>query len=80
MVVASPNKKLNHWYHFPTAYTKTDPEAEGDLSVGPKQLRYYKRKISKEMLEQFCESIGGTVQRGHHIVPCCCCCCLPIRN
>jgi len=68
MAVASPNNKLNHWYHFPTAYTKTDPEAEGNLSVGPKQLRYYKRKISKEMLEQFCESIGGTVQRGHHIV------------
>ena len=61
MVVASPSNKLNHWYHFPTAYKKEDPEAEGNLSLGYKQLQYYKKKNTIEMVQQLCETIGGTV-------------------
>jgi hypothetical protein len=69
ITVASPkNYKLNHWFHFPAAGKKSDPEAEDNLSIGPKQLRRYKWKVSQDMIEQLCEVVGGTIQRGHHIL------------
>ena len=68
MVVASPNNKLRYWYHFPTTYKKIDPDAEGNLAIGPVQMKGYKKRITKDMIKKLCETIGGTEQRGHHIL------------
>ena len=51
IVVASPNNRLNNWFHIPSGYNKsTDPLAEGTLTIGPTQMKNLKKKFNKQMI------------------------------
>ena len=62
------NNRVSSLFLFPTAYSTVDVDVEGDIPLSPSRFKYYKRKVTQDMVTQLATVIGGTKERGMHIL------------